>query len=310
MESIQYLLHEQLDKKKWDDCINNATNSLIYGYSFYLDAMAKQWDALVLSAGPDSGNDYEAVMPLTYNKKYGIYYLYQPPFTAALGVFGKNISAELLNKFLLAVPAKFKYWDIYLNHGNFFELEGFELYQRMNYVLALNKPYNDLYAAFRSSTQRNIKKFVQFKGAIKKGIPVKDVIELSAGQSQAFSKLADADFKRMASLYKLLHKEGNAITYGAYSNQQLVASAAFFLSGKRAYYIVVGNHPDGKTIGASHALINAFIEDHAGKELLLDFEGSDIHSLAFFYSSFGAVEEKCCGIKLNRLPKLVRLFKK
>jgi hypothetical protein len=303
MESIQYLLHEQVDKKKWDDCISNAGNSLIYGYAFYLDAMAKEWDALVL-------NDYEAVMPLTYNKKYGINYLYQPPFTAALGLFSKNISAELLNKFLLAIPAKFKYWDIYLNHGNYFELKGFELYQRMNYILPLDKSYNDLHAAFRTSTQRNIKKFTQLKGAIKKDIPIKDIIELSTEQSKDFSKLADDDFTRMNSLYKLLHKEGNAITYGAYSNDQLVASAAFFFSGKRAYYILVGNHPDGKTIGASHALINAFIEDHAGKDLLLDFEGSDIHSLAFFYSSFGAVEEKYCGIKLNRLPKLLQLFKK
>jgi len=303
MESIQYLLHEQIDKKKWDACIGNAGNSLIYGYSFYLDAMTKQWDALVF-------NDYEVVMPLTYNKKYGIYYLYQPPFTAALGVFGKNISAELLNKFLLAIPAKFKYWDIYLNHGNYFELKGFELYQRMNYVLPLNKSYSDLHAAFRSSTQRNIKKFAQLKGEIKKDIPIKDIVALSAEQSQAFSKLADDDFKRISGLYKLLYKEDNAITYGAYINEQLVASAAFFFSGQRAYYILVGNQPDGKTAGASHALINAFIEDHARKDLTLDFEGSDIHSLAFFYSSFGAMEEKLCGIKLNRLPKLVKLFKK
>jgi hypothetical protein len=303
MASIQYLLHEQVDKKKWDACIANADNGLIYCNSFYLDAMAKQWDALVL-------NDYEAVMPLTYNKKYGIYYLYQPPFTAALGVFGKNISAELLDKFLLAIPAKFKYWDIYLNHGNYFELKDFELYQRMNYVLPLNKPYNDLYAAFRSSTQRNIKKFAQLKGAIKKDIPIKDIIELSKSQSQSFSKLTDDDFERMTNLYKLLYKESKATTYGAYSNSRLVASAAFFFSAKRAFYILVGNHPDGKTAGASHALINAFIEDHAEKDLVLDFEGSDIPSLAFFYSSFGAMEEKCCGIKLNRLPTLVRLFKK
>jgi hypothetical protein len=72
----------------------------------------------------------------------------------------------------------------------------------------------------------------------------------------------------------------------------------------------VGNHPNGKTIGASHALIDAFIKDHAGQNLLLDFEGSDIRNLAFFYSSFGAGEEKYTGIKMNRLPRLLQLFKK
>ncbi len=303
MESIAYLLHQDINKKKWDDCISNAGNSLIYGYSFYLDAMAKHWDGLVM-------NDYEAVMPLTYNKKYGIYYLYQPAFTAALGLFGKNISAQLLTEFLSAVPAKFKYWDIYLNHGNYFTLKNFELYQRMNYVLPLANNYAGIHSAFRSSTQRNIKKFTQTNGAIRTAIPIKDVVALSSRQSQSFSTLTHDDFERVTSLYTLLYKQAKAITYGAYNNEALVASAVFFFSGNRAYYIMVGNHPDGKTAGASHALINAFIQDNAGKDLLLDFEGSDIHSLAFFYSSFGAVEEKSCGIRLNRLPKLARLFKK
>ncbi len=73
---------------------------------------------------------------------------------------------------------------------------------------------------------------------------------------------------------------------------------------------MVGNHPDGKTLGASHALINAFIKDNAGEDLLLDFEGSDIPSLAFFYSSFGAVEERYSAVKLNKLPSPLKWFKK
>jgi len=303
MESIQYLLHQQINREKWDNCISKSANGLIYAQSFYLNAMAANWDAIVL-------NDYEAVMPLTWKKKWGIAYLYQPAFTAALGVFGKNISADLMNKFLAAVPARFKYWDIYFNYGNCIKLKDFELYERKNYILLLNTSYETLFNNFNNSTQRNIKKFEQFKGVIKKDIPVGEVVALSKEQSSRFSKLNTDDFEKITSVYNLLHQQGAAITYGIYSNQQLVASAAFFIHQTRAYYILVGNHPDGKNIGASHALINAFIKDHAGQNLILDFEGSDIHSLAFFYSSFGAAEEKYCGIKLNRLPKLIKLLKK
>jgi len=71
----------------------------------------------------------------------------------------------------------------------------------------------------------------------------------------------------------------------------------------------VGNHPNGRTLGASHALVDAFIKDQAGQDLLLDFEGSDIRNLAFFYSSFGATEEKYPAIKLNRLPWYIRWMK-
>jgi len=62
--AIQYLTNHEIDKVKWDECINSASNGLIYAYSFYLDHMSKHWDALVLG-------DYNAVMPLTWNKKYG-----------------------------------------------------------------------------------------------------------------------------------------------------------------------------------------------------------------------------------------------
>jgi hypothetical protein len=302
--AISYLTYQQIDKPKWDACIDNAPNGLVYGYSFYLDCMAKNWDALVL-------NDYEAVMPLTWNKKYGIQYLYQPPFTACLGVFGKGLSAETVNEFLNSVPAKFSYWDIYFNHGNFFELKDFKLYERMNYVLSLNETYDRLYNSFRENIQRNIKKAEQFGLLINKDIAPAEVIELAKQQTREFASLPEADFKNFEALYQQLYQKRKAITYGICTKEgHLIAAAVFFLSHQRAYYIMVGNHPDGKTLGASHALINAFIKDHAGQILLLDFEGSDIPSLAFFYNSFGAKEEKYSAIKLNRLPAIVKWIKK
>ena len=59
--------------------------------------MAKHWDALVLG-------DYEAVMPLTWNKKWNISYLYQPPFTASLASFGKLLTEEIVRAFIAAIP--------------------------------------------------------------------------------------------------------------------------------------------------------------------------------------------------------------
>jgi len=84
----------------------------------------------------------------------------------------------------------------------------------------------------------------------------------------------------------------------------------FFYSHDRAYYILVGNHPEGRNLGASHGLIDAFIKDHAGKKLVFDFEGSDIEGLAQFYRGFGAVEEKYPAIRLNRLPWWMRWLKR
>ena len=301
---VHYITYQQIDKSKWDNCIDTAANGLVYGYSFYLDAMAKHWDALVL-------DDYEAVMPLTWNKKYSITYLYQPFFAASMGVFGNNISATLVNDFLRAIPTKFSYWDIYLNQANRFALAGFNLYERVNFVLSLNEPYEILYNNFRENIKRNIKKAAQLNCVIKKDIAVDAVIALAMEQSKNFSPVTAEDYDHFKNVYHHLQAQQKAVTYGVYtSTNKLVASCAFIFSHNRAYYILVGNHPNGKTIGASHAIINAFIKEYAGQNILLDFEGSDIPNLAFFYSSFGATEEKFAGLKLNRLPFWMKWFKR
>ena len=77
---IAYLTYQQINKSKWDDCINKSINKLIYAESFYLDTITENWDAIVL-------NDYEAVMPLIWKKKFGIKYLYQPAFLQQAGIF-------------------------------------------------------------------------------------------------------------------------------------------------------------------------------------------------------------------------------
>ena len=300
---ISYLPHTDIDKSKWDICIDHAPNGLIYAYSFYLDAMSENWDALVL-------DDYEMVMPLTWKKKYTIYYLYQPPFTASLGIFGNNISAEIVMAFLENIPAKFKYWDFYLNRKNLFSIPEFPMYERSNYILPLSDNYENLKSKYATSHLRNIKRAIQFGNVVKKNILVAEVIALAKEQASNFSSIEERSFMNFENLFQFLKEKNCATTYGVYSPQnKLVASCVYFFSHNRAYYILVGNHPDGKTSGASHLLIDAFIKEHAGKNLILDFEGSNIPSLAFFYKSFGSQLEKYPGIKMNNLSAIAKLFR-
>jgi hypothetical protein len=300
--NIQYLSHQQIDKTKWDRCIDNASNGLIYAYSFYLDQMAKHWDALVL-------NDYKAVMPLTWNKKYGICYLYQPFLTAQLGIFGSQITGEMVSSFINSIPRKFQLVEIALNHANL-DSAHVDLQLRMNYVLDMNHPIEFLQQQYRENIKRNIKKSLQVGCTITKDFAVDKVIELALQQMKRYDKESSENVERFRKLYSFLHTKKMATTYGITLNSEIVASCVFFFSHQRAYYILVGNHPNGKTIGASHALINAFIQDHAGKDMLLDFEGSDIPNLAFFYSSFGAKEEKYPFLQFNKLPFYLKWLKR
>lgn len=300
LNEIHYKQRHQIDDKKWNECIDKASNGLIYAYSFYLDHTADNWDALIL-------DDYEAVMPLPWRKKIGFCYLYQPSFAAQLGLFGKELSSDVFENFLKAIPLKFKLWELSFNHQNVFHLHDFNLYVRMNYVLPLDQLYGNIYNNYRENIKRNIKKSSQYGCYAKTDVDINAIIELAKQQPHAASENELEKFKK---LYQILKERSAAKAYGFFSNKnELLASCVFTFSHKRAYYILVGNHPNGRTLGASHALIDAFIKDHSGQNLLLDFEGSDIRNLAFFYSSFGAREEKYPAIKLNKLPWYIKWMK-
>jgi len=302
--TIRYLSRKEIDDQQWDHCIDQAANSLIYGYSYYLDAMALQWDALVL-------NNYEAVMPLTWNKKYGFYYLYQPAFTASLGIFGRQLTEETIALFLQSIPSRFRLIEISLNKANTLASSPLPLQLRTNYVLDLGQSYEQLRKAYRENHRRNIQRALQTGCSLTQDVPLESIIELNKQLLASLQAPSEADYIRFTNLCNSLNERGEIKRYGVVNAKgQLLASAVFFFSGNRIYYILVGNHPDGKTIGASHLLIDSFIRDHAGQPFILDFEGSDIRSLAFFYSGFGAAAELYPALHINKLPFYIRWFKK
>jgi hypothetical protein len=298
---IRYYKHDAIDKVKWDACIRSATNGLIYAYSFYLDTMAGNWDALI-------SGDYEIVMPLPYRSRFGIKYIYQPFLCAQLGAFGNELSPAIVDKLIDAIPASFKLVECPLNQGNFSPVKAAT---RNNYVLDLKADYDQLYNNYRENIQRNIKKAYQLGCTSKKEVDVEEVIKLALTQMRTRDRSTGTNAEQFRKLYSLLRQKNMATTYGILSDKgELISSAVFFFSHERAYYILVGNHPNGRTIGASHAMIDAFIKDHAGRNMLLDFEGSDIRNLAFFYSSFDAKLETYPALYLNRLPFYLRWLKR
>ena len=97
---IHYLKRAAIDTTKWDRCVQQAPNGWIYSLSFFLDGIGS-WDGLVMG-------DYEYIMPLPKKIKYGIPYIYVPPFTGQLGIIGaKPVPSELVNDFIQAIPGSF-----------------------------------------------------------------------------------------------------------------------------------------------------------------------------------------------------------
>jgi hypothetical protein len=272
---ILCLKNAEIDKQKWDSCIDDCGFGLIYASSFYLDIMSPDWQALIL-------NDYQFVMPLTCHKKFGISYLYQPAFTQQLGIFG----------------------EINLNYEN--NIDDFSK-RRTNLILPLGIPFDEIKSKFRRDFVKNICKnqlsysadedFATAIGLFKK--VNSDKIRLSNNNYNKFSRLCYEIKKRGGLLVRKVHSpEG-----------KLLSSAILFKDHRRIYYILAATNVEGREKEANYFLLYHLIKEFAGHDLIFDFEGSDIQTIQFFFKKFGAIEQPYFFVKWNRLPFIQKKIK-
>jgi hypothetical protein len=305
---IRYLHRNEIDIEQWDRCILHAPNGLIYARAFYLDSMAENWCALV-------EGDYQHVMPLTWNKKFGFNYLYQPFFTKSLGVFGKSSVPFEISSFLKAIPEKYKYWDIDLNESNFVsnENKNFKLnqYARTNHFLSLQQDYAKLQLQYKRLASRMIKKAIENKLQIVRGEDPLSIIHLyrrDYGRRHRF--IGETVYEKIAKCTGIAFKFKLAETYLARSSSgETLAYYIILQDDKFIYSLLGGSTTQGKNQGAFYLLTDAIIQDHAGTNKIFRFEGSDIPGVSFFDALFGPEKISYQHLVMNNLPFPFRFFK-
>ena len=296
--SIRYVEHQNIDIPAWDNCIGRAVNGNIYAWSWYLDMMSSGWDALV------EGN-YEAVFPLTYRKKAGIFHLYQPFFSQQLGIFSVNpITPEMVGTFLNAIPAKFRFTEINLNTYNNPDSDQFNIKYNKNHELDLIESYEELRKKYTENIRRNISKANKQGVMVSTNVKPEDIIKLFRdSRGKDFPHLKEYDYRRLLRLVYQCVGQSKAICYGAFTqNNTLCAGAILLFSHRKAIFLFSGTDKVARGNGAMSFLIDRFIQDSAGNHLTLDFEGSNDPNLARFYASFGATALSYPSLVLNRLP--------
>lgn len=300
--NIVYKQHDEIDKSKWNQCIDNSCNKKVYAYSWYLDVVCKDWDVLVLG-------DYEAVMPLPKYRKYMVNYLLQPYFVQQLGVFAKEVNQELVDSFLETIPEKYRYVELNLNASNEVALKNFEKSERVNCELSLTPSYEELAQNFSKNTRRNIKKARSNNLLLGKELSVNEFVNLK--KENPVSKLNECDFELLGELLSTLESKGLGQIYSVCSESGGLCAAAFFVTcHNRIYFLMGASNVQGKDNGAMFLIFDVLIQEYTGKGLVLDFEGSMIPGVARFFKGFGAIENNYIKIKRNTLPFFMKWFKK
>lgn len=299
---IHYVRRQDIDTNRWDTCVENAANTILYGYHFYLDHMAAgQWDALILG-------DYEAIMPLTWRRKYGIRYLYQPPFTQQTGIFSaKPQSPETIEAFLQTARGHFRFAEIFLNYGN----DHPSLQPYTNYILSLDAPYEQLASRYRKDLVNNLKLAGRSGFHYTRDLDLKTTLEGYRHEYAARTPhVTSADYRHFERLCHYLQFREQLILRAVTTTDGQTLATALLLRDKQRLYLLQSTTPEtGRKTGANHFLLDALIREFAGEPLLLDFEGSDLPGVAHFYKNFGGIDQPYYFYRYNRLPFFVNLFK-
>lgn len=288
--NIQYIRHHAIDKVKWDHCIRKAPNGLIYAQSEYLDGMSPGWEALILG-------DYEYVMPLTYRKKLGIAYLFQSHFLKQLGIYGQGqIDDTLIHEFTQVAKKHFSFGDIHFNYAN----AGPHFLQKCNLILHLDNSFEEIQKTFRKDLiTRAIKQHLIYEpGDLEEAI---NLCRQMAEQKNINWPLEE--LSKFRDLCRRLLEKNQCIIRRVISPQFKLLSAIIApRDEKRIYGILAANTPESRSVDANAFLYNELIREFSGSGMILDFVGSEIPGVQFFFRKFTHDNQPYNVCNFNDLP--------
>jgi hypothetical protein len=302
---IKWIRNQDINRKQWDECIAHSEYAVAYAFSWYLDRICTQWDALV-------AGDYLYMMPLVNRRKFGISYIYQPFFTQQSGIFSEEIiTEEIIRLFFESIPEKFRLIEMNLNLGNGAIANIFEAKANTTYHLSLQPELEVIRTGFNANTRRNIQKAIQNRVAVSNSTDIQSFIKFtSANLKDKAPEVKAQHFAVLRELIQFALTNGYGQLLVAANDQKKWLSAVFFVqTAESAIYLAASSSEEGIRKSSMFLLIDTFIQAHAGESLVLDFEGSNIQGIARFYAGFGAMPQIYYTVHQNRLPWLIRFLK-
>jgi hypothetical protein len=300
--SIAFLKNKEIDRVKWDYCIENSCNGTIYAMSWYLDAVAENWDALI-------AGDYEAVFPVTYVKKFGIKILYTPNCVQQLGLFAQQQpSGELLITFLKAIPKKFLFGTLQLNSQNILPPDcGFQIKKRDNIEQNICTPIHVLRKNYGRNITENLRKARKNNIYIAPSTNFRNTIETyRANRGQERYYIGEKYYVSAYQLMETLTEKQLLVIHEAYNAEDKFVAGVIAAPFKNKIVLMqLGCNPDGYRTGATSLLIDSILERFAETKEICDFEGSGTPSVAYFYTGFGGSIVHYPEVSIENIPKFL-----
>lgn len=295
-DQIEIIPSFDIDENKWNQCVVQSDSPLLYANALYLNYCCDNWSGIVV-------NDYDAVMPVPWRKKFGIRYCYTVPFIQQLGYFtrGKDLSGTLL----ATLKTFCRYGDYTFNYAN--QITGTA---HCNYVLDLSVGHDAIIAGYKSDAKRSIRMAAHHSLLYIPGAADEAISFYKRLYSDRIPHVQENEYRRFAKLCIELEKLGSVIVRKAVKENGEVLSISLILNdGKRLYNITNSTTESGRTMFANYYLYDHIFAEFAGNDFLFDFEGSDLEGVALFYRKFGAILQSYTSIHINTFPFPLSMLK-
>lgn len=287
---MKIIQRANIDTEKWDQTIANSSIENIFCYSWYLDATAKNWCALV-------SENYKTVLPLPYSKKLGVTQLYQPQFTREIDIFGSDFD---WNEAIRFIQKEFKA----VQFRTAVQLALTQTEQRVHQQLPLNGEY-----AFSTNAKRLIKKSKDI--IIDTSSSTQDLLNIF--KETAFKKIdsiSEEDVVRLSDLMQDALKQNKGEVLVIKDGSKTVGAGFFLKDKSRITYLKGACYDEAKKKGAMFKLMESAFLRYESEFDIFDFGGSNVENVANFYRKFGASDRTYYNYQLKDLPKWYKAIKR
>ena len=295
---IKIVKYNEIDFARYSDCLENASQNADYADKQFLDIVSnRQWFLLVYG-------DYEAVMPVSYVRKYGLTFILMPKLCQQLGVFSKKDDPEINQQFYDFLNQNFLVSIYAFNGDNQFN----QTVQKKTSYLIKKDSYSVTKKNYSSHRRRNVRVIGELVGNInlKKEWQEQDK-QFCLKNIKGTSK--EKDNKHYFEIFeKLLKKRIGHLRIMQFKNE--TQSFVYLYEGKKRRYLSLFINgyplinPNFPSIMIDHCLQD-FIADKD-----FDFMGSEVENVAKFNERFGAVSYQYPLLTNDKITLLKNLGKK
>ena len=273
---IHLIKNADIDKIKWNSCVHYANNGNVFGYKWFLDHVAKDWDGLV-------EGDYESVFPLVWRKGLlGGKELHQPPLMRELGLYSINaLSLKRVENFLNAIPPEYKLVEIVVNEQiNLPKKHDFKVEELYNHQILLTESYETLQKAYSGDLKEKLAIASANRLISTTNLKPEKVAEFYRKYAKDRRSLERNFHALQRIMYNVLHRGWGFASGVQEENGELLAVNFFIYSHNKVMSLMPVESARGAELGALPLLFDMLVRTHAGRPMILDFNTDKRDELA------------------------------